>query len=203
MEAVAVESVEQGCYDLRGPNVETVLISQLTGVIGDADRLIRRGSRRDDPWNNGFPNFPMYRVFLAGDTHLRRMVNDWCIAFAVAHAEENLRHGDKDAAGYFAGQDGYRWLLDREWEYGEGVAEAIGITPKTYRRFRDSVLARLQASLSEYWLRLQFATLQVRIMDKRVDAPMPIVRHSNGRGFEGELDTVGEGNFRAFPKQTG
>lgn len=203
MTAATEQAAQVGDYDLRAPDFETVLVSRLTGSIGDADRMIRRGGRRDDPWQNGFPNFEMYRTFLAGDTHLRQQVSDWCIAFGVAFAlDKGLKAGDRELAGVYAGQDTYRWLLEQRWEHGEGVAAAIGITPKSYRRFRDATLERHRASLREYWLRLQFAMLQVRIAENSAEQATPPVRFSDGRGFH-DVDLTGDGNYRAMPRGSG
>lgn len=200
-----VEPQAVGDYDLRAPDFETVLVKGLTGTIGDADRLIARGSRRDDPWANGFPNFYLYRTILAGDTHLRQRVYDWFIAFSIAFAlDKGLRTGDRELAGVCAGQDTYRWMMEQRWEHGESVAEDIGCAPKTYRRFRDAALLRNQTSLREYWLRMQFAMLQVKIAENATAKPAEPARHRDGRGFGDEADElmmVGDGNLRALPKR--
>lgn len=197
-----VESV--GDWDLRGPNFETLLVSQLTGTIGDAARLVMRGSKRDAPWSNGFPNFAMYRAFFAGDTHGLLALHDWLASWGATFARDKLRSlVNRTVAGSYAGQDVFFYLLEQEWAHSpEAVAQEAGVAISTYRRFRDQALERAQASLREYWIRLQMAMLQVRIMENQEPPPLPPVRLSDGRGFD-DVDFVGDGNFRAMPRGSG
>src|SRR5690606_32425871 len=73
-----------GDYDLRGLDFETYLVGPVTDKIIDADRLVR--SR----YNNGFPNWTLYRTVYAGDTHLRTQLRDWCVAYSIAVAESGF-----------------------------------------------------------------------------------------------------------------
>lgn len=193
-----------GDWDLRAPDFETVLVSQLTGSIGDAARLVARGSQRDRPWANGFPNFAMYRTFYAGDTHLRMALHDWLAEWGVAFAKDTgLRSGNKAIAGSYAGQDVYFYMATQDWAYSpSAVAKESGIAVSTYSRFRDRALDRVQTSLKEYWMRLQMAMFQVRIMENQEPEPLPIVRLNDGRGFH-DVDLSGEGNYRAYPHGSG
>lgn len=190
------DKLEVGCYDLRGPDFETLLVGPVTPAIIDADRIVR------SEWGNGFPNWAMYRCVYAGDSHLIPHLRLWCVAIAVAYSDTGGLRSASDDAAVCAGRDACSALLSGRWGApSDELAEALGIAPKTYRRFRNAVYARLKASLGEYWVRMQIAMRQVALLERRQEAPEPVVRLSDGRGFAWELDTVGDGNFRAMPKR--
>src|SRR5688572_1578314 len=73
-----------GDWDVRGIDFETYLCGEITPKIIDADRIARSHV------NNGFPNWALYRTVYAGDSHMRQMVRDWCVAFAISAAEAGL-----------------------------------------------------------------------------------------------------------------
>lgn len=192
-------TVEVGCYDLRGPDFETLLVGPITATIIDADRVVRA------EWRNGFPNWAMYRCALAGDSHLRVRLRQWCVSFAAAYAQEGgvARKTYTDELAAFAGWDAYTALLTTRWALSvDEAADALGINPKTYRKFRNAVAARLRASLDEYWVRMQIAMRQVSLIERRQEQASPSGRLSDGRGF-GEIDPAGDGCFRAMPRGSG
>jgi hypothetical protein len=189
----------QGDYGLRGPDFETVLVGAVTGEIGDADRMVRF------EWRNGFPNWDLYRTAYAGDTHLRERLFCFCVGFAIAYGQEDgvSRKVYSDELGYAAGRDAYTALVEKRWEFTpQQVADALGVDPKTYRKFRGKVYNRLIASVDEYWIRMQVAIRQVYMVNRNLSAPTPAPRYSDGRGF-GEMDLSGDGNFRAMPRGSG
>jgi len=188
---------EVGCYDLRGPDFETLLVGPITAAIIDADRLVRK------EWANGFPNWAMYRCAYAGDSHLLGELRDWCIALAIAYGESGAIRKPSDDVAVAVGRDAWHALVWGRWGApGDEIADALGIAPKTYRKFRVGLLRRLQASLSEYWVRMQIAMRQGALTHRKRDESPPVARLSDGRGFDHEFDSVGDGNWRALPKRT-
>lgn len=189
-------NMEVGDYDLRGPDFETLLVGPVTPSIVDADRIVR------SEWGNGFPNWAMYRCVYAGDSHLIPHLRLWCVALAVAYSDTGGLRSPSDEAAVCAGRDACAALLSGRWGApSDELAEALGIAPKTYRRFRNAVYRRLRASLEEYWVRLQIAMRQVALLERRQEAESARGRWSDGRGF-GEVDTAGDGNYWAQAKRT-
>jgi hypothetical protein len=182
------------CYDLRGPDFETLLVGPITDRIIDADRMVRR------EWVNGFPNWAMYRCALAGDAPLRRRLLDWCQAFAIAYAHTGgLRKPDDDVA-LCAGRDAFVALLTTRWgSPSDELAEALKVSPKTYRKFRNAVYRRLRASMDEYWVRMQIAMRQVALKERWVEQTRPVGRLNAGSGRGETYDLTGDGNYRAMP----
>lgn len=141
-----------GDYDLRGLDFETILVGAVNEAIIDADRRVRLR------WDNGFPNWAMYRCAYAGDAHLRRVVRDWCVAYAIAHCEAGgVRAGlPAEEIGCLAGWDAYYALLNHKWVIaGVDIADVAGVDPKTYRKVRNRVYAVMAGSLREYWNLMQ------------------------------------------------
>jgi hypothetical protein len=195
--AAAIEV--QADYALRGPDFETLLVGPVTGTIIDADRVVRA------EWRNGFPNWAMYRCALAGDTHLRTRLRQWCVSFAIAYVMEGAvaRKTASDELATLAGWDAYAALLTTRWALSaDEVASSLGVNPKTYRKLRNAVYARLRASLDEYWVRMQIAMRQVALVERTHTQATPMGRLSDGRGF-GEIDPAGDGCFRAMPRGSG
>lgn len=185
-----------GDYDLRGLDFETYLAGPVTEKIIDADRIVRQ------EWNNGFPNWALYRATLAGDTHVSGLLRDWCVAYAVAAAEAGLvRKGlPVEEMGALAGWDCYYALHHHRWVIaGQDVADVAGVDPKTYRKLRNYVYAANRASLVEYFVRLQVAVRQVWMRDRWVEPTAAAPMINSGRGFAHEVATVGNGCWRANP----
>lgn len=190
----------QGDYDLRGPDFETLLVGPISATIVDADREVR------SEWRNGFPNWALYRCVLAGDTHLRPVVRMWCVAFAAAYCEAGgIRKGaGSDELAALAGWDAYSKVMTGKWvASGADVAEVAEVDPKTYRRIRGYVAARIEASLGEYWIRMQVAFRQVVLAERWADHTPSADRFSSGRGFNQAEDMSGTGNYRAVPRGSG
>ena len=193
----------QGDWDLRGRDWETVLVGPVTELLVDADRQVRVGA---EGWGNGFPNWYLYRVSIAGDDHLNRKLADWCIAFSLAYLADGgvAARLVSEEFGAFVGWDCFMWLRSRKWmDAGEIQAEDLGISGNTYRRVRDAVLARQNASLAEYWPRLQIGIRQAALINRRIEALIPVVALADGTGWEKELPAFGDGNYRAYPKGSG
>jgi hypothetical protein len=192
------DKLEVGDYDLRGTDFETLLVGPITERIIDADRIVR------SEWGNGFPNWVMYRTVYAGDSHLIGDLRLWCVALAVAYSETGGVRKPSEALAVCVGRDVCHALLEGRWGApSDEVAEAIGVAPKTYRRFRNALMQRLTASLTEYWVRMQIAMRQVALLEKRADALVPTAYLADGRGFEHEAKWASaDGNYRAYPKHT-
>ena len=147
-----------GDWDLRGLDFETYLVGPVTDKIIDADRLVRTR------YNNGFPNWTLYRTVYAGDTHLRTQLRDWCVAYSIAVAESGfVRKGlPAEEMGCLAGWDAYYRLLNHRWVVGgQDIADVAGVDPKTYRKLRNHVYAANLLSLQDYFVELQIAVRQV------------------------------------------
>lgn len=186
-----------GDYDLRGHDPETAMVGPITATIIDADRRVRR------EWDNGFPNWAMYRTVYAGDAHLRGRLRDWCVAYAIAYCESGgVRKGlPADEIGCLAGWDAFYALHEKRWLIaGQDVADVAGIDPKTYRKVRNHVTSALRRSLSEYWMLMQIHYLRTVRDERWQPATTPRARLSEGRGFgdERELDVMGDGCWRAY-----
>ena len=149
VDAVGVK-VEQGCYDLRGPDFDTALIGGVTASIIDAGRLVRL------EWRNGFPNWGLYRTALAGDELLASRTREWVVAFAHRVAQTVVRaDAYSDELACVAGWDALAMLrANREVVPYTVTAKALDVDPKTYKRLRDLLHRFLRASTDEYWIRL-------------------------------------------------
>lgn len=193
---------EVGDYDLRGMDYETLLVGPVNEAIGDADRYVRRPTELGGlGFDNGFPNWSMYRTAYCGDSHLRLGLRDWCVAYAIAHCEAGgLRKGlPADEIGCLAGWDSFYALLNHKWVVaGMDVADIAGVDPKTYRKVRNRVYGHLSTSLREYWNLMQIAIRQVGRSNRWVESESPRGRLSEGRGFGHEIDVSGDGNWRAY-----
>ena len=162
METKAAQTV--GDYDVRGRDFETMLIGHISEAIIDADRLVRLD------WQNGFPNWAMYRCALAGDTLHRSALRRWVVAFTHVYCADGgiKRHAYDEDMATFAAWDAYSLLVhSRQVQPYTVTAEALGANPKTYRRLRDNVYRRLRASMDEYWIRMQVAVRQITISERK------------------------------------
>lgn len=158
-------TVAVGDYDLRGPDFDTSLIGPITSSIIDADRLVRL------EWQNGFPNWMMYRSALAGDTLYLTRLRYWAVAFAMAYCQTGgvRKAAYSDELATVAAWDAlYMLLTNRKPE--EPVyktAEALGVDPKTYRRLRDHLFGSMRGSLDEYWIQLGAAYRHVFLYERK------------------------------------
>ena len=148
-DTVAVRQ-DVGDWDLRGMDCQTALIGPVTESIVDADRMVRL------EFQNGVPNFMLYRTAYAGDALYRRRVLDWMIAFALVVAEDTMRQAEgRDELALVAAHDVLSIL-----ERGKAVlphtiiADRLGFHRETYLRLRNRLYLRMDGSLREYWMRL-------------------------------------------------
>jgi hypothetical protein len=203
---VVENAIRESCVDVRGTDFETLLVGPVTELVGDADRYVRRPVELGGlGFNNGFPNWEMYRTAYCGDAHMRLRLRDWCVAYAIAYCEAGgVRKGQPaDEIGCLAGWDAFYALLNHKWVIaGMDVADVAGVDPKTYRKVRNHVYGHLLASLKEYWDLMQIAVRHVARINRKLDAT-PQVRWSEGRGFGGETDLIGDGCFVAKPRGSG
>jgi hypothetical protein len=153
-----------GDWDLKGPDFDTMLIGPVFGTIIDADRLVRA------EWRNGFPNWALYRTCLAGDTLHTTALRQWVVAFTVAYCMAGgiKRQAYSDELAAVAGWDALHMLIhNRPMQPYSTTADALGVHHKTYRCLRDTIYARLRASLDEYWIQLTAAFRYVVFYERK------------------------------------
>jgi len=190
-----------GDYDLRGLDFETYLVGPVTDKIIDADRLVR--SR----YNNGFPNWVLYRTVYAGDTHLRTQLRDWCVAYSIAVAESGfVRKGlPAEEMGCLAGWDAYYRLLNHRWVVGgQDIADVAGVDPKTYRKLRNYVYAANLLSLQDYFVELQIAVRQVWKEDRWISTrpKSTWIGIGGAATVSSQYASDGNGNYLTLPAET-
>jgi hypothetical protein len=134
-------------FGLRIPDLQDALVGPVTGSIGDAARIVAK------TFDNGFPNWEMYRTAIAGDTLYTRKLIDWCVAFSVAYCStggvKNSVYSDELAV--IAGWDAAHIMINCRpiMPYTE-AAQILGVHHKTYKRARDQVFSRMKKSLEDY-----------------------------------------------------
>lgn len=154
-----------GDWHIRGRDVETALVGPVTERMIDADRIVR------DAGTNGFPNWDLFRVCLAGDSLGIGPLRRWCVAFAVAHASAGgvkpSVYSDELAAT--AGWDALHMMIYCKPLIPYTVAaNALGVHPVTYKRLRNAIYSRLHLSLYDYWVEMMIAYLQVIKKEREV-----------------------------------
>ena len=183
---------QSGDYDLRGVDFDTLLIGPITEVLIDADRLAR------ECFDNGFPNWALYRAAYCGDSLYRRQARDWCVAYAIAHCEAGgVRKGlPAEEIGCLAGWDAFYRLMNHRWVIaGMDIADVAGVDPKTYRKVRNRVYAVMQASLRDYWNEMGIAVRRLPRLYREIGADAVRGRWSSGRGFDHEIGFPGDGCY--------
>lgn len=183
---------ESGDYDLRGVDFDTVLIGPVTSVVIDADRLAR------EAWDNGFPNWIMYRAVYCGDALYGPRLRDWCVAYAIAHCEAGgVRKGlPAEEIGCLVGWDVYYALLNHMWIIaGMDVADVAGVDPKTYRKVRNRVLKVMRASMADYWAELGIAIRRLGRIYREAGPEQARGKWGSGRGFGHEVTFPGDGCY--------
>lgn len=157
--------VSKGDWDVRGKDYETALAGPVTESIIDADRVVRCEYR------NGFPNWAIYRTVIAGDRLFVTRLRHWVVAFAVAYGMEGgiKRSAYSDELAAVAAWDALFILMHgRQLQPYTVAAEALGVDPKTYQRFRNRLYLRLRASLDEYWIQMVVAYRAVLKAERKV-----------------------------------
>jgi len=155
---------EVGDYDLRGPDYETLMIGPVTELLTDADRLVRM------EWRNGFPNWMLYRTCQAGDSLYTTRLREWVVAFTMTYASTGGVRKDaySDELACVAAWDALHMLMhNRQMQPYTITADALGVHHKTYRCLRDTIYARLKASMDDYWTALGCAIRQVALYNRK------------------------------------
>lgn len=149
-------------YDLRGLDHETQLVGPISDTIIDAARLARLEHR------NGFPNFAMYRLILAGDRAYLPAVRQWWVVFSLEWCRSRMRRGYSEELATIAAWDSLQRMMEpgRPMLSGPEVAESLGVHCRDYVRMRDGLLAVLQAAVSVYWDWLGLTYRVVRRMER-------------------------------------
>lgn len=157
-----------GDWNVRGPDIETCLISGVHAELMDAARLARI------EFNNGFPNWELYRCALAGDSlHLSKL-RKWVVAFTVAYCMDGgiKRSAYTEELAATAAWDALHMVMySKPLDDYTTLANSLGTDKKTYRRLRDAIFLRLKASLDTYWLNLISAYTQVLIYERKSLVP--------------------------------
>lgn len=153
---------EVGDYDLRGPDFETILLMEVCEATIDADRLVRLD------FNNGFPNWYMYRCALAGDDAGLRKLKDWAIAFTDTYCITGgvKREVYSEELSGCVALDALCLLVHcRQLQPYTITADALGIHHSTYKALRAQVYGRMRASLRIYMMHLEAALRHVIIYE--------------------------------------
>lgn len=134
-------------FDTRGQDYETQLVGRITDTIIDADRLARLEHR------NGFPNFAMYRLVLAGDRAYLPSVRQWWVLFSIEWCRNHMRGAYSEELATIAAWDSLQRTMDppRPILAAPEVADSLGVQCKDYVRVRDNLAAILSAALRVYW----------------------------------------------------
>lgn len=163
--ATKAAQTAMGDYDLRTVDFETVLIGPVSELVVDSARLA------DLEFRNGFPNWWLYRTCQAGDSLYTSRLRDWVVAFTVAYATTGgvKRQAYSDELAYTAGVEAlYMLIHNREMQPYTVTAGCLGVGHGTYRRLRNTIFARLKASMDEYWIQLGSAIRQVSLYNRRM-----------------------------------
>ena len=154
----------EGDWDVRGLDFESALVCAIHDTIIDADRLIRFD------WDNGLPNFQLYRCGLAGDSLYRPVLRDWAVAYAIAYAKGGKlrRNAYSDEFVAVAAWDALSIVLDSQQLFTPtAIAGDLGVDKKTYLRFRNNLARHWKASLDEYWIRINVTYRQVFLSERK------------------------------------
>jgi len=157
--------ISTGDWHLRGRDVETALVGPVTERIIDAAKIVRESGE------NGFPNWFMYRVCLAGDSVGSKDLRDWCAYYAIAHASSGGVKASvySDELAAMAGWDALHMLMHSRPLMPYSVAATdFGVHPVTYKRLRDRIYSALHVSLHDYWVEMMIAYLQVIKREREV-----------------------------------
>jgi len=134
-------------YALNSLDYETQLIGPINDTIIDADRLARM------EYGNGFPNFAMYRLILAGDRLYLSRVRQWWVLFSIEWCRSHMRKGYSEELATLAAWDSLQRVMDpaRPILPAQEAAESLGVDLETYTRARNSLQGTLGSALSVYW----------------------------------------------------
>lgn len=153
-----------GDYDLRGRDIDTCMVGEIHDTLIDAARLAKV------EFDNGIPNWELFRTVYGGDSLYLPMLKRWVHEFAIAYC---LSGGIKRSAytptlAGIAGLDALYLLTYMVPMLPHTViAEDLGVDPKTYRRLRDAIRDRLSVSLNLYVLHLGSAYRQTLIYERK------------------------------------
>lgn len=151
-------------YDIRGKDIETRLVGEITDTVIDAARLA------DQECRNGFPNFPMYRLILAGDRSYLPLVRQWWVLFAIEWCKQRMRSGYSEELATVAAFDSLQRAMDptRPILVADDVARDLGVARDTYLFARKSLSAILGSAVKVYWEWMEISYRVVRALERRV-----------------------------------
>lgn len=140
----------QADYAVKGRDYDTELVGPISDDIIDADRLCRV------EFDNGFPNFAIYRLVLCQDRGYLRPVRQWWVLFAIEWCRTHMHGAFSEELATVAAWDSLQRVMDpaRPILSANEVAESLGVAPRDYRRARESLRKVLSAALATYWTAL-------------------------------------------------
>jgi hypothetical protein len=153
-----------GDWNTKGFDVDTLLVLPIHRQLIDADRLARFD------FNNGFPNWELFRTVYCGDNIYLPKLKQWVHEFAIAHCLEGgiKRQVYTPTLAGVAGLDALYLLIYMEPLLPHTVAaKDLGVKPETYKRLRDAIRDRLSVSVNTYLLHLGAAYRQVLISERK------------------------------------
>ena len=153
-----------GDYTVKGRDYDTELVGEITDEVIDADRLCRL------EYSNGFPNFAIYRLVLAGDRSYMPIVRPWWELFALEWCRSNMRGGFSPELAVIASWDSLHRVCHPNESHmpAQDAADALDVDLETYTRARNSLKAVLGASLAHYWGLLGAMYRIVNAVNKKV-----------------------------------
>lgn len=151
-------------YDKRGKDIETRLVGPINGTIIDAARLA------DQEHRNGFPNFAMYRLVLAGDRSYLPLVRQWWVLFSIEWCKQRMTRGYSEELATMAAWDSLQRAMDPAHPIlvADEVAASLGVSRNTYLTARKNLSAILGAALKTYWEWMEISYRVVRKLERKV-----------------------------------
>ncbi len=153
-----------GDWNTKGFDIDTLLVLPIHRELIDADRLARLDFR------NGFPNWELFRTAYAGENIHLPMLKRWVHEFAIAYCLEGgiKRSVYTPTLAGIAGLDALHMLvLQRTMLPHTAIAADLDVDPKTYKRLRNTLYARLKRSIEDYLLILGASYRQVLISERK------------------------------------
>lgn len=151
-------------YDIRGKDIETRLVGEITDTVIDAARLA------DQEHRNGFPNFPMYRLILAGDRSYLPLVRQWWVLFSIEWCRQKMRSGYSEELAAIAAMDTLQRAMDPVHPIlvADEVAGDLGVSRNTYLFARKNLSSILGAAVKVYWEWMEISYRVVRKLERNV-----------------------------------
>jgi hypothetical protein len=145
---------QQGSYDVRGRDLDTVFATDFT-----SDRCLDALSKAQARFDPAFPGWALYRRLLTGDPLLDRTIEAYAIGMARGVARARKINGRavvpvgarRNAWVAQAGRDGLDYALYGKFPCGlVKRGDLFGMRKESYQRVRDTVAAGIWAGISTF-----------------------------------------------------